>query len=51
MPQGIVPSIKSVVRRRRRRAVVDAPGPPPPASASTRTDVLTRDAVVVEGQR
>jgi branched-chain amino acid transport system permease protein len=51
MPQGIVPSIQSVVRRRRRRAVVDAPGPPPSASAPARTDVLTRDAAVVEGQR
>jgi branched-chain amino acid transport system permease protein len=51
MPQGIVPSIQSFVRRRRRRAVVDAPGPPPSASTSTRTDVLTRDAVVLEGRR
>lgn len=50
MPQGIVPSIQSVVRRRRRRAVVDTPGPPPSASASTRTDGLTRDGAV-EGHR
>jgi branched-chain amino acid transport system permease protein len=50
MPQGIVPSVQSVVRRHRRRAVADAQGPPPPASASARTDVSTRDAAV-EGHR